>query len=180
MPDAPENVLVSPWLPQTSLLAHEKVRLFVTHGGAGSLQETICHATPVVAVPIMGDQFVNAKVAVEKNFGILVRWHQLTEESLDTAIQEILSNTEYNVAVRSLSDLIMDQPQHPLARAIWWLEYLLRHPHNTAMRSPVHKLYWFQYFLLDVIFLFLSVILLLFFVMKKVVRYCKKEKIKTD
>jgi len=180
MPDAPENVLVSPWLPQTSLLAHEKVRLFVTHGGAGSLQETICHATPVVAVPIMGDQFVNAKVAVEKNFGILVRWHQLTEESLDTAIQEILSNTEYNVAVRSLSDLIMDQPQHPLDRATWWLEYLLRHPHNTAMRSPVHKLYWFQYFLLDVIFVFLAVILLLIFVMKKVVKYCKREKIKTD
>ena len=43
MADAPDNVLVSPWLPQTSLLAHTNVRLFVTHGGAGSYQETICH-----------------------------------------------------------------------------------------------------------------------------------------
>ena len=43
MPDAPDNVLLSPWLPQTSLLAHHNVKLFVTHGGAGSFQETICH-----------------------------------------------------------------------------------------------------------------------------------------
>ena len=45
MPDAPENVLISPWLPQTSLLAHTNVKVFITHGGAGSLQETICHKT---------------------------------------------------------------------------------------------------------------------------------------
>ena len=43
MPDAPHNVMISPWLPQTSLLAHHNVKLFVTHGGAGSFQETICH-----------------------------------------------------------------------------------------------------------------------------------------
>ena len=52
MPDAPENVLISSWLPQTSLLAHSNVVLFVTHGGAGSYQETICHRTPLVGVNI--------------------------------------------------------------------------------------------------------------------------------
>ena len=52
MPDAPENVLISSWLPQTSLLAHSNVVMFVTHGGAGSYQETICHRTPLVGVNI--------------------------------------------------------------------------------------------------------------------------------
>ena len=180
MPDAPDNVLVSSWLPQTSLLAHEKVTLFITHGGAGSLQETICHGTPVIAVPIMGDQFVNAKVAVEKNFGVLVRWHEVTEESLDTAIQEVLHNPDYNTAVRRLSDLIMDQPQHPLDRAAWWMEYLLRHPHNQGMRSPVHNLYWFQYFLLDVILTFLVIFLFIIWIIKKLVQYCRAGKTKKE
>ena len=66
MPDAPDNVLLSPWLPQTPLLAHPKVRLFITHGGAGSLQETICHQTPIVGVPVHGDQFPNTQEAVNK------------------------------------------------------------------------------------------------------------------
>ena len=57
MPDAPDNVLISSWLPQTSLLAHSNVVMFVTHGGAGSYQETICHRTPLVGVNIKPDIF---------------------------------------------------------------------------------------------------------------------------
>ena len=34
MADAPDNVLISSWLPQTSLLAHRNVKVFVTHGGS--------------------------------------------------------------------------------------------------------------------------------------------------
>ena len=66
MEDVPGNVLLSPWLPQPALLAHPKVVVFVTHGGAGSLQETICHQTPIVGIPVHGDQFPNTQEAVNK------------------------------------------------------------------------------------------------------------------
>ena len=66
------NVLISSWLPQTSLLAHSGVKLFVTHGGAGSVQETICHKTPIVGIPLAGDQIVNVKESVYKHIGVQV------------------------------------------------------------------------------------------------------------
>ena len=66
MEDVPSNVLISPWLPQPALLAHPKVVVFLTHGGAGSLQETICHRTPIVGIPVHGDQFPNTQEAVDK------------------------------------------------------------------------------------------------------------------
>ena len=66
MEDVPANVLLSPWLPQPSLLADPKMRVFVTHGWAGSLQETICHQTPIVGIPAHGDQFPNTQEAVNK------------------------------------------------------------------------------------------------------------------
>ena len=71
--------------------------------------------------------------------------------SIDTAIKEVLSDSSYKSAITELSDLVMDQPQHPLDRVVWWMEYLLRHPHNPGMVSPTQDLWWYQYFLLDVI-----------------------------
>ena len=96
----------------------------------------------------------------------------MTEDTLEQALLEVLTNPQYQTAVDQLSDLIMDQPQHPLDRAVWWLEYLLRHPHNTSMKPHTHNLSWVQYFLLDVIFVVLSTILFLIFVLVKLVRCC--------
>ena len=89
MPDAPENVLISPWLPQTSLLAHHNVKAFVSHGGAGSFQETICHQTPIIGVPFSGDQIVNVKEAVNRNIGRSVPWFEMEEEEFEKAIKEV-------------------------------------------------------------------------------------------
>lgn len=54
MPGKPDNVMLSKWLPQQDILAHPKLRLFITHGGQSSTQEALCHKKPVVneAFPI--------------------------------------------------------------------------------------------------------------------------------
>ena len=83
-------------------------------------------------------------------------------------------NPLYQRSVDQLSNLIMDQPQHPLDRAVWWLEYLLRHPHNPSMRPYTHNLYWFQYFLLDIIALLLIVSSLLIFILYKLISCCRR------
>jgi len=180
MDDAPSNVLISSWLPQTSLLAHSGVKLFVTHGGAGSVQETICHKTPIVGIPLAGDQIVNVKESAYKHIGVQVDWHEMTEESLYSGIMTVLEDKSYQDSVSQLSDLIMDQPQHPLERAIWWLEYLLRHPQNINMRPVVHHLSWAQYFLLDVLAFFLFVVLVVILLVWNVCKICFRRKPKQD
>ena len=89
MPDAPENVLISGWLPQTSLLAHSNVRVFITHGGAGSIQETICHKTPILGVPFFGDQIINVREAVNRNIGRTVPWFEMEELAFEKEIKEV-------------------------------------------------------------------------------------------
>ena len=81
-------------------------------------------------------------------------------------------NPRYQSSVSQLSDLIMDQPQHPLDRAVWWLEYLLRHPHNTSMKPYTHNLYWFQYFLLDVMAVLLIVLSAVILLIIKLLQCC--------
>ena len=172
MPDAPDNILVAKWLPQQALLAHRNLRLFITHAGAGSFQETICHKTPIVAVPINSDQPANAAEAVLRGFGVKVSWSDLSEATLATAIHQVLDNPSYQDKVEKLQQSILDTPHHPLERAVWWLEYALRHPSNVAMRSPEHQLYWAQTLLLDVILLILSVILVVGFLLRILLRCC--------
>ena len=103
MPDAPDNVLVSSWLPQTSLLAHHNVKVFISHGGAGSFQETICHKTPIVGVPFFGDQTVNVKEAVNRKIGVAIPWFEMEEATFEKAIKEVVDITkrrDCNVVVR--------------------------------------------------------------------------------
>ena len=48
MKDKPSNVMLHKWLPQQDVLGHPNVKLFVSHGGQSSFQETLCHQKPAV------------------------------------------------------------------------------------------------------------------------------------
>ena len=163
--DLPQNVKTFSWLPQADVLSHSNVKLFITHGGAGSVQETICHRTPVIGLPLMGDQITNLGNVVNKGLGIVINWADVTEDNLFQAIQKVLSEPEYKKAVEAFSDLVLDTAVPPRKLAVWWLEYLLRHPHNPGMRSPVLELNWAQYMLLDVLCVLLLIPLILLFLL---------------
>ena len=49
--DKPKNLFVSQWLPQQDILGHNNTKLFITHGGQSSVQESWCHKVPMVNVP---------------------------------------------------------------------------------------------------------------------------------
>ena len=59
MSDKPDNLFLHPWLPQTDILGHPNTKLFVTHGGQSSLQESWCHKVPTVVLSVFGDQPMN-------------------------------------------------------------------------------------------------------------------------
>lgn len=48
MPEKPDNVKLSKWLPQQDILAHPKTIMFLSHGGQSSSQEAWCHQKPTV------------------------------------------------------------------------------------------------------------------------------------
>lgn len=50
--------MVRKWLPQDDILAHDNVKLFVTHGGLLSCTESIYRGKPIVGIPVFGDQTV--------------------------------------------------------------------------------------------------------------------------
>lgn len=87
-----DNVKISKWLPQDDILAHPSVKLFITHGGLGSLTESKCHGVPVLSMPIFGEQAKNARVAAEEGWAVSVDYNNFTEKAFSDGINEVLSN----------------------------------------------------------------------------------------
>lgn len=53
----PKNVHIKTWLPQNDILAHNRTRLFISHAGGLSTQESTWHGVPMLALPVVVDQF---------------------------------------------------------------------------------------------------------------------------
>ncbi|CAL8089902.1 unnamed protein product [Orchesella dallaii] len=138
MPDLPKNVKLSKWLPQQDLLGHKDIKMFITHCGGGSTEEAIYHGTPLLGLPMFGDQPLNAKLAKSHDFMVELDWNTITEEQLLSSIQELAYNPKYRDNVKKLSALYKDQPDEPLNRAVYWVEYVMRHNGMLKNTYQVH------------------------------------------
>ena len=76
------SLSVSDWLPQQDILAHPNLKVFITHAGQSSMQELLCHQKPALAVPVQGDQPLNAKELVRMEVGLSVPYSSLNEDDL--------------------------------------------------------------------------------------------------
>ena len=133
---------------------------------------------------MFGDQPGNAVEAKRRGYGIPIPIFELTEEKLSDAIDKILTDPSYSEKAIEFGTIVTDQITKPLDRAVWWIEYAMRHPGMKHMRSPVHDLHWTQYFLLDVFGFLLIMISALLAILYKILscllRHCCSKKPKTD
>lgn len=53
----PKNVFIKSWLPQNDILADKRTKLFISHAGGLSTQEATWYGQPMLALPVMFDQF---------------------------------------------------------------------------------------------------------------------------
>lgn len=66
--NAPKNILFDSWFPQIDVLAHPKIKGFMTQAGRPSTQEALCEAVPLITLPIFGElQFKNHLFQIENS-----------------------------------------------------------------------------------------------------------------
>ncbi|KPJ20475.1 Ecdysteroid UDP-glucosyltransferase [Papilio machaon] len=188
LPPRSDNVRIFKWLPQADLLRHPNIKLFITQGGLQSTDEAITAGVPLVGIPMMGDQWYNVEKYVYHKIGVRLDFEELTEEKLKKALLDVAGNESYRNNIVRLRNLMQDQPQKPLERTIWWLEYILRHGGAKHLRSPAANISWSEYLELELvffilIFLFTSLILIVLVTMYifrkffQLYRNCNKEKV---
>nr|XP_025859310.1 UDP-glucuronosyltransferase 2A3-like isoform X2 [Vulpes vulpes] len=169
------NTRLYDWIPQNDLLGHPKTKAFITHGGSNGIYEAIYHGVPMVGVPLFADQPDNIAHMKAKGAAVEVNINTMTSADLLHALRTVINEPSYKENATRLSRIHHDQPVKPLDRAVFWIEFVMRHKGAKHLRPASHDLTWYQYHSLDVIgFLLACVATTIFLVTKCCLFTCRK------
>lgn len=118
MDNVPSNVMLSQWIPQRDILgrlyfililaavcyrycnllsyfylAHANVKVFISHCGQSGTYEAIHTTTPIIAVPINGDQNSAASILQNLEVAVFLDIHTISKQSVLEALNSIINNT---------------------------------------------------------------------------------------
>ncbi|XP_017905020.1 PREDICTED: UDP-glucuronosyltransferase 2A3 isoform X3 [Capra hircus] len=169
------NTRLYDWIPQNDLLGHPKAKAFITHGGTNGIYEAIYHGVPMVGVPMFADQPDNIAHMKAKGAAVEVNINTMTSADLLNALRTVINEPSYKENAMRLKMIHHDQPVKPLDRAVFWIEFVMRHKGAKHLRPAAHNLTWYQYHSLDVIgFLLACVATAVFLVTKCCLFSCRK------
>ncbi|XP_051896191.1 UDP-glucuronosyltransferase 2A1-like [Pristis pectinata] len=183
-PNIGSNTLLAKWIPQNDLLGHPNTRVFISHGGTNGIYEAIYHGVPVIGMPLLFDQFDNLFRLESRGAAKVMNVATMHSTDLLQALNELINNTFYRDNMKKLSALHRDQPESPMERAVFWIEYVARHKGAGHLRSESYRLPWYVYYCVDVMIFLLSVLLLVTVLvvvtLKKLCNIVRKKKQKNE
>ncbi|XP_045456776.1 UDP-glucosyltransferase 2-like [Melitaea cinxia] len=174
----PKNVHIRPWFPQTSVLAHNNVKVFITHGGLLSTLESLKFGVPVIAIPVFGDQPSNAMRCVREGHALMVTFSSDMGEELRAALNEMLGNDKYYKRAKYLSKLFQSRPVTPTKLIQHYVELAIESKGAHHLRSKSLLYSWYQLWMLDQIGLLLLILYIIYRVFKIIGSFFKKENVK--
>ncbi|XP_041042317.1 UDP-glucuronosyltransferase 2A1-like isoform X1 [Carcharodon carcharias] len=166
------NTKIYKWLPQNDLLGHPKTRVFITHGGTNGIYEAIYHGVPMIGIPLFADQPDNMVHMKAKGVAVVLNFINLKTQDLIDALNMVINDTRYRENAVKLSQIQHDQPMSSLGRAVFWIEFVMRHRGAQHLRSAAHSLSWYQYHCLDVIAFLVACVAAIVFVLTKCCMFC--------
>ncbi|CAB3397902.1 unnamed protein product [Caenorhabditis bovis] len=132
-----DNVYISDWIPQPEIIAHPRLRAFITHAGYNGIIESARSGVPLITIPFMFDQPLNAN-AVEK-------------KAIEQAIEHILSNPSYKKGAERMKNLILTKPMNSRDRFIKTIEWVIKNNGIPELLTDGRKLGLIEFYNLDIL-----------------------------
>ena len=98
----PDCFRLESFVPQPQILGLDCVRCFVTHGGAGGIQEGLLAGKPMLCIPIMTDQPFNSSVVEKLGVGIKIWKQQVSPGAIRKNVKRLLKEKSFRVKAREL------------------------------------------------------------------------------
>lgn len=98
----PDNVEIRPYFPQPAVLRHADV--FLSHTGMNSTMEALASGVPLVAVPQMPEQQMNAQQVEDLGLGRRLDTDNLTADLLRTTVTEVADDLQLRERVADFAE----------------------------------------------------------------------------
>ncbi|KAM9678017.1 LOW QUALITY PROTEIN: UDP-glucuronosyltransferase 2B31-like [Trichechus inunguis] len=157
------NTRLCKWIPQNDLLGHPKTKAFITHGGTNGIYEAIYDGIPMVGIPLFADQPDNIAHMKFKGAAVSLDMDTMTSADLLNALKTVINDPYYKENAMRLSAIHHDQPIKPLDRAVFWIEFVMRHKGAKHLCPAALSLTCYQYHSLVVIGFLLACVQVLLF-----------------
>jgi UDP:flavonoid glycosyltransferase YjiC (YdhE family) len=105
--DLPENVRVSEWFSQLSML--RRASLFITHGGFSSVRESLYYGVPMVVFPCRADQPGNAARIVVHGLGLRADIKSAEWTNLLPLIDRVMLQESFRDAALKMQRVFRDE-----------------------------------------------------------------------
>lgn len=162
-----KNVMVSKFLPQNDLLAHENLKAFITHAGGLSTQESLWYAKPLLGIPFIADQYRSIDKSVRMGVAVKMEIATLKVDNFRSSVLKVLEDLTFTENAKKISKIYQDKPMKPLDTAVFWIEFVMRNPDASFFKSPTLELGFLASNSLDVyLFIIISIHLIAFTVIK--------------
>lgn len=92
-PYIPNNFLILNNVPQLEML--QRTDVFISHGGMNSISESLYYGVPMVLVPQMVEQHINALRVKQLGAGIIVTKRLVTANKLINSVNKVINEAKY-------------------------------------------------------------------------------------
>ncbi len=100
----PENFIVKSHIPQIGVL--KQASLFMTHGGMNSVSEAMIYGVPMLVIPFVSDQPVNARQVEQLGLGHVLDYKDITADSLKKAALTVMEDRQIHDNLRNIQEEI--------------------------------------------------------------------------
>ena len=106
--NVPSNVHIYKSVPQIDVL--KIADIFVTHGGMNSVSEALVYGTPMVVIPFVSDQPVNARCIEKLGVGKKLEYSMANKNTIKSIVFSVASDSDIKTNLTRVQRLIAEAP----------------------------------------------------------------------
>ncbi len=124
------NIHIYHSVPQLEVLKIADV--FVTHGGMNSISEALVYGTPMVIIPFVSDQPVNARCVEKLGVSKTILYSMTNKDTLKNTVFSVLSDSDIKNNLVQVQNLINKAPGN-----IGGAEFIINHYKEHIYQIPI-------------------------------------------
>ncbi|XP_075253621.1 UDP-glucuronosyltransferase-like [Convolutriloba macropyga] len=147
--ELPKNVMINSWLPQSDLMAHPNIKLFITHGGLNGQNEGAYNGVPMLVVAIYGDHWYNGRRAKRLGTAEVLDFSDVSEPSFSDTLNLMLTTKSYSENAIKCMNVLQSLPTAK-ETSLFWINHVLEFGYDHLQPLTKHMPWW-KMIMLDIV-----------------------------